>query len=82
MENRLPMGVMKDQSPVDVLRSTRIEIIEKAHDRGLKSEDLGDQPAFWMLEGLREKERGGKIDKEWLKRIDESGGTDHPDPYV
>lgn len=60
----------------------RIELIHSAHDRGIKPKGLEDQPAFWMLEGLRALRRGEKIDKEWLKRIDESGGTDHPDPFV
>ena len=76
------MGVMKDQSPVDVLRETRVKIIKEAYCGGLRSEDLEDQPAPGIREGLEALARGEEINKEWLRRIDESGGTDHPDPFT
>ena len=71
-----------ENKPLVDYSQIRIESIHSARDRGIKPEDLEDQPAFWMLEGLRALGRGETIDKEWLRRVDESGGTDHPDPFV
>jgi len=82
MENRLPMEVVAGQSSVEYLKEARLGIINEAYDSGMRVKDLEDQPAFWMREGLKARERGETIDKEWLRLVDASGGRDHPDPYV
>ena len=59
----------------------RIELIKDAYARGLRVDNLGEQPALWLLWGLEVLEAGGEVDEQGLRRIDESGGTDHPDPF-
>lgn len=63
------------------LESTQINTIIAAYGRGLRSINLGEQPAPWMLRGLQILESGGELTPDRIKDINLSGGTDHPDPW-
>lgn len=63
------------------LEKTQIEVILDAYARGLRSNNLGEQPAPWMLHGLKILESGGKLTEDAIATINRSGGTDHPDPW-
>lgn len=63
------------------LETTQIDVIRSAFERGLRSNNLEDQPAPWLLRGLKILEEGGELTIAKIKAVNASGGTDHPDPW-
>ena len=51
-----------------------------SYNKGMRSCNLGDQPSPWMLRGLQILESGETLTVDKIKEINQSGGTDHPDP--
>ena len=58
------------------------EFVQNQFDEGLRSSNLGDQPAPWLLRGLQILEAGEKLTAQRIDDFNRAGGTDHPDPWV
>lgn len=58
------------------------KFVHKIFIEGKRSTNLGDQPAPWIVEGLKILENGGQLTTEKINEINLSGGTDHPDPTI
>lgn len=61
--------------------SIRLTIILSAYQRGFRSDNLGSQPAPWVVSGLKKLESGVEFSDRDLEAIDRAGGTDHNDPW-
>lgn len=60
----------------------RIQVVQDAFERGLRPDNLGPQPAPWMVAGLRVLQQAGELTREIIDVADKAGGTDGPDPWV
>lgn len=69
---------------IDNLDVWQRDLVVNAHDRGITSNQViaNGQPAPWMLRGLQILESDQELTVEKIKRINLSGGTDHPDPTI
>ena len=67
----------KSQDTHDVQR----QIVLDAYARGLRSYNLEEQPAPWLLRGLQLLEEGKELTTDEIKKFNLAGGTDHPDPW-
>jgi len=59
----------------------QVDFVKTQFEKGMRSEDLQDQPAPWLLRGLQILESGGELTAERMNNINLAGGTDHPDPF-
>lgn len=71
-------------SLIDNLDRWQRDLVINARDRGMTSKQViaNGQPAPWMLRGLQILESGEPLTEERIRRINLSGGTDHPDPTI
>ncbi len=71
-------------SLIDNLDLWQRDLVINAHERGMTSKQViaNGQPAPWMLRGLQILESGESLTEERIRRINLSGGTDHPDPTI
>ena len=67
---------------MDNLCEWQKKFVLKIFNEGKRTNNLGDQPAPWVLEGLRILERGEELTAEKINEINLAGGTDHPDPTI
>lgn len=71
---------------VEVISTDEIDevlrkIVVDAYSRGLRSAVLENQPAPWVVGGLKILEAGRELMTEDIRRLCQEGGTDHPDPW-
>ncbi len=64
------------------LEQWQSEYVQHLFDQGMRCANLGDQPAPWVLHGLRRLEEGKTLTATDVEDINLAGGTDHPDPWV
>lgn len=65
-----------------MFNQARIDCVLGLYEDRLRSNQLGDQPAPWIVAGLQALEKSEKLTPAILDKADNSGGTDHPDPFV
>jgi len=59
----------------------QVEFVIISFNQGMSVANLGPQPSPWMRRGLEILEMGGTLTTDRMKKINDSGGTDHPDPW-
>jgi len=63
------------------LEQWQADFVKDSFAKGMRVAKLGAQPAPWVKRGLEILEAGGDLTAEKIKKINLSGGTDHPDPW-
>jgi hypothetical protein len=63
------------------LEKWQADFVIQKYSEGMRSFNLGSQPAPWILRGLQTLELGETLTPERIKDFNNAGGTNEPDPY-
>lgn len=79
MQNRNLIG--GQMNIIENVEEWQRSFVQNEFNNGMRSADLGSQPAPWLYRGLKLLEEGKTLTAEKIREINLSGGTDHLDPW-